>query len=387
MGAPCLDLSKPANVVTFLADTPFACTQADVLTGGNANYLYRLHLVQPYDGCSTAVLKHSRATAATSHLVDIPLPLERQEIEAEVLRRVHKMFPEDALVTAPKLYHYDGAAHFIIMQDCGIGSRMFKDFLISSPNALHPEEAERLGTALGAFISTVQEEGTKDAELMACVAKNTEMRKISAWYFYGRLLDSLTGGEHPYDLSPEDIKTLEELVEDANSCIASDSSSFTVGDFWTGNTVVDTEPDTREGREGYMRMKRVFIVDWEVSKPGIASIDVAQYAAELHTARAFFPGKDGHSSVDDILPAYFKAYAAARTAPLAPEDLQRMSTHLGAHMAVVTPRMPTWKPEERVREFVVEAIQYLLKGKRGDLEWLKSSESILKDVVNDKFSS
>lgn len=73
-----LDLSRASDVATFLADTPFASTQVDVLTGGNANYLYRLHLRQPFDGCRTAVLKHSTPRAATSHLVDIPLPLERQ---------------------------------------------------------------------------------------------------------------------------------------------------------------------------------------------------------------------------------------------------------------------------------------------------------------------
>jgi len=318
--------------------------------------------------------------------------VHRKEIEAEVLRRVRTMFPDDALVNVPKVYHYDGQAHFIIMQDCGTGSRTLKQFLIDEPNGLDTEEAQRLGSALGDFISTVQEEGTKDQALMACVARNAEMRRISAWYFYGRLIDSLVGGEkkplpfdRPFDLSPEDLRTLDELVADANDSIANISSSFTVGDFWSGNTVVDTEPDTREGREGYVKLKRVFIVDWEVSKPGIASIDVAQYAAELHTARTFFSGKDGHSSVDDMLPAYFRTYAA-RKGTLALQDVQRMSIHLGAHMAVVTPLMPTWKPKERVREFVVEAIQYLLRGKRGDLEWLKSSESILKDVMGNGIS-
>jgi len=392
MPSTSLDLSKPSDIVTFLANTPFACTQADVLTGGNANYLFRLHLCKPYDGCPTVVLKHSKLQAPTNHLADVPLPLERQDIETEALQRVRTMFPEDALVNVPKVYHYDGQAHFFIMQDCGPHSRTLKQFLIDEPNGLDTEEAKRLGNALGVFISTVQEEGTKDRELMECVAKNGEMRRISAWYFYGKLVDSLTGGENnllpldkSFELSPEDVATLEELVTEATESITNVSDSFTVGDFWTGNAVVDTEPDTREGKEGYVKLKHVFIVDWEVSKPGIACLDVAQFAAELHTARSFYPGKDGHSSVDDVLPAYFSTYAA-RKGPLSLQDVQRMSTHIGTHMAVITPLVPTWKPKERVHDFVVESIQYLLKGRRGDLEWLKSSKSILKDVVFDGIS-
>lgn len=70
-----LDLSKPSDVVTFLADTPFACTKADVLTGGNANFVFRLQLLQPYDGCPTVVLKHGKPWSATGEL---SLAIQRQ---------------------------------------------------------------------------------------------------------------------------------------------------------------------------------------------------------------------------------------------------------------------------------------------------------------------
>lgn len=311
-----------------------------------------------------------------------------KETEAEVLRRVRKMLPEDSLVTVPKVYQYDGQAHFIIMQDCGPSSRTLKQVLIDEPTGLHPEEAKRLGNALGVFVSTVQEEGTKDRELMDLVAKNGDMRGIIARYYYGRLISSLVGEENkplpydqPFDLSSEDVSTLKDIVNDATESIMNDSSSFTVGDCWTGNCIVDTEPDAGEGREGCVKLKRVFIVDWEVSKPGKACLDVAQFAAELHTVRSFYPGTNVYSSVDDVLPAYLNTYAA-RKGPLTIQDVQRMSMQIGTHMAVVTPQVASWKPKERVREFVVESIQYLLRGKRGDVEWLKSSVSILNGIVD-----
>ncbi|KLO06780.1 hypothetical protein SCHPADRAFT_945806 [Schizopora paradoxa] len=383
MSSLSLDLSKPSDVATFLADTPFACSKADVLTGGNANFVFRLHLLQPYDGCPTAVLKHSKPWSATGQL---SLAIQRQETEAEVLRRVRKMIPEDALVTVPKVYLYDNQAHIIVMQDCGPTSRTLKQFLIDEPAGLHPDEAKRLGAVLAVFVSTVQDEGTKDRELMELVAKNGDMRGIIAQYYYGRLIESLVGTEDkplPYDqsfeLSPEDVTTLKEIVKDATDVVMNNSSSFTVGDSWTGNAIVDTEPDLGEGREGYVRLKHVFIVDWEVSKPGLACLDIGQFSAELHTVRSFYPGKSGYSSVDDILPAYLGTYAA-RKGPLSLQDVQRMSVQIGTHMAVVTPQVSTWKSKERVREFVEESIQYLLKGKKGDVNWMKSGESILKDV-------
>ena len=70
-----LDLSKASDVVTFLADTPFACSEAVVLTGGLANFVFRLRLLQPYDGFPTVVLKHSKPWSATGGL---ELAIQRQ---------------------------------------------------------------------------------------------------------------------------------------------------------------------------------------------------------------------------------------------------------------------------------------------------------------------
>lgn len=56
-----LDLSKPDDVLQYLSRTPFASSHVVPLSGGNANYLFRLHLQSSYDGMQTLVLKHGKA--------------------------------------------------------------------------------------------------------------------------------------------------------------------------------------------------------------------------------------------------------------------------------------------------------------------------------------
>lgn len=56
-----LDLSLPADVLAYLAHTPFASTHVEPLSGGNANFVFRLHLARPYAGHATLVLKHAKS--------------------------------------------------------------------------------------------------------------------------------------------------------------------------------------------------------------------------------------------------------------------------------------------------------------------------------------
>lgn len=54
------DLTEPQDVRGYLSKTPFASTEVVPLSGGSANYVYRLYLKNPYEGRDTLVLKHAR---------------------------------------------------------------------------------------------------------------------------------------------------------------------------------------------------------------------------------------------------------------------------------------------------------------------------------------
>ena len=58
-----LDLSDPSDLLIYLADTPFACNRVEPLAGGNANFVFRLHLKTPHQGHQTLVLKHAKEYA------------------------------------------------------------------------------------------------------------------------------------------------------------------------------------------------------------------------------------------------------------------------------------------------------------------------------------
>ena len=55
-----LDLSKVDSLAAFLEGKPFASSKIEPLSGGNANYVFRLHLHTPYEGNNTLVLKHAK---------------------------------------------------------------------------------------------------------------------------------------------------------------------------------------------------------------------------------------------------------------------------------------------------------------------------------------
>ena len=54
------DLTLPQDVHDYLSKTPFASTKVIPLSGGTANYVYRIWLKTPYEGKDSLVLKHAR---------------------------------------------------------------------------------------------------------------------------------------------------------------------------------------------------------------------------------------------------------------------------------------------------------------------------------------
>ena len=76
-GGIALDLSIEQDVCRYLNDnTVFKTTHVIALSGGTANYVFRLKLATPYLGRETLVLKHAKPYIKQDHL--IPFGLDRQ---------------------------------------------------------------------------------------------------------------------------------------------------------------------------------------------------------------------------------------------------------------------------------------------------------------------
>ena len=70
------DLSTVEGVQAYIIDTPFTSTEILPLSGGSANYVFRLTLEKPYEGHTTLILKHAKPYA--KDWPEFALPVERQ---------------------------------------------------------------------------------------------------------------------------------------------------------------------------------------------------------------------------------------------------------------------------------------------------------------------
>jgi hypothetical protein len=71
------DLTTVTGVRRYLADTDFASDTITVLSGGFANFTYRIHLNDSFEGKETFILKYASPYFAASGGA-IPLATERQ---------------------------------------------------------------------------------------------------------------------------------------------------------------------------------------------------------------------------------------------------------------------------------------------------------------------
>ncbi|KAF7329590.1 APH domain-containing protein [Mycena kentingensis (nom. inval.)] len=367
-----LDLAEASDVLKYLSSTPFASSRVEMLSGGNANYTYRLFLEEPSSasgGFPTVVMKHSKAWSRTSRSFE--LKIARQEIEAFALQRVRAILDaaSPSIVTVPTVFLYDPTHAVIIMEDAGENSETLKS-LLRRTSLLHANLTQ-LCADLGRFLATIHNHGSADAELMSKVGTNEQMRWITAWITYEGVLPILKG-EGPYagvvspalDLPSADLERLASLCKTRIAQVYAAADTFTMGDFWTGNVICRLNPLSGQ-------VEKAFVVDWEVAKPGVPFLDWGQLAAELYTIGCFHPARAAEIGVG--LDAYGRAYRDARESGVDEEFVRGAESHVGAHLAVITPTVTGWGTKEEVREVVKKGTEFMLKGLDGDIEWLKTS--------------
>jgi len=68
-----LDLSTERDVGRYLEDTAYKSKDVIPLSGGIANYVFRLKLVTPYLGRETLVLKHAKPYVKSNHMIAVEL--------------------------------------------------------------------------------------------------------------------------------------------------------------------------------------------------------------------------------------------------------------------------------------------------------------------------
>ncbi|KAF9229047.1 hypothetical protein BS17DRAFT_688131 [Gyrodon lividus] len=373
-----MDLSTTTGIQTYLQGTPFAPHTIQVLSGGTANFTYRIHPHTPLDGQSTFILKYAAPYVAVS-AEKFPIDQKRQVVEVEALRLVHKMSTANvnvnALVTAPAVQIFDEREHVMIIDDSGKDSRTLKQLLIDE--SLPKTISEQIGSALGQFISSVHT-WHQNTDIDLSLFANSEVGKyISALVTYGRLESTLSGQSNLPALTdpllgvPETkLATISKLAKMRQQEIhaASASDPMTHGDFWPGNVMVSLRRGTDGAAES---VEKLYVLDWELGKTGLPGLDLGQFCAEMHLLSEFYPARK--ESADAVIGSFLKAYKESSGTGENNIQLARVVvSHIGAHLVAWTPRNP-WGSKEQTREVVGEGVELLILSQEGSESSLRTS--------------
>jgi len=105
-------------------------------------------------------------------------------------------------------------------------------------------------------------------------------------------------------------------------------------------------------------LDRLYILDWELTKAGLPSLDIGQFCAEIHMLRRFNP-EVCQETATLVLEHFFKEYE--RTSERDKELCRRAFMHMGVHMSILGGRVE-WGEKELTRQVVLEGLQMVVEG-------------------------
>jgi thiamine kinase-like enzyme len=134
-----------------------------------------------------------------------------------------------------------------------------------------------------------------------------------------------------------------------------------MGDFWPGNVLVKLD---EQGQ-----VTRVFVVDWELAKPGVPGVELGGFCSEINTLRHFCP--DCAESATELIAGFLKEYSLSLSNDTDRLELARTTlSHIGAHTIAVCPRAEWISTNAQTQAIVREGIEMMVKG---DKEYLLAS--------------
>lgn len=136
---------------------------------------------------------------------------------------------------------------------------------------------------------------------------------------------------------------------------------LTIGDFWTGNVLVDDAEANMQSDNSF----KLWAVDFELAKPGTAAFDVGQMAAEIACIARFRDEKNGMA----LLESFLRAYKSKREV-----DPAKVAIRIGAHW--ITMGQMGWGQvagEEGIKNLVADGVELVRAGWKADASFLRQS--------------
>lgn len=332
--------------------------------------------------------------------------------------------PYSITLTPPHVYSYDPASHTMIMQDLGPDSVTLKAFVRSLGE--DDEEGVDSDRDLDALLTTIGSYGKALGEFLARLhalpldavlewsGKTRDSYAIAqsvlSFAYYQQVVPSVE--KYLGSVDPSYEVELKELAHKKAQELKEASLCFCHGDYWTGNILVNPEQLPHTLRRYVAQPSKtsdsgttswpsrqdstvpptaslaststspsshptLFIVDWEMSKPGTPMYDVGALLAELYLLYLFAANRVQERCAKSLIDSYLLAYrdtCAARPTTVsdghrtrvdAGVDVDEIAIRVGCHLVAMFPQIGWTTDEARIKELVRAGIEMMLAGGRG----------------------
>ena len=258
----------------------------------------------------------------------------------------------DPIIRMPKLLQYDQHNQVLIMEDAGTLPSL-KAWLKPDNSAVQDHTIVKIGTAVGSFLARLHNSTAGNADLLAQFDGNETAKYLSGTVYFANMPKAAEVLGFTDSFIAEAAKVGEQEVLQS-------SDVLTMGDFWTGNILVSSKDTTN---------LHLYVLDWELAKPGTAEFDIGQMAAEIYCAARLRKGAQ-HIAMK-LLNSFLVSYRETRAVKV---DAAKVLIRMGAHWLVIMPR--AWSNEataDEIKEATREGRDMIRIGWENDPVALKAS--------------
>ncbi|KAI1457119.1 kinase-like domain-containing protein [Annulohypoxylon moriforme] len=357
-----------ASVLETLKGTLYEASSLEVLSGGTANFIYRVTLSKPLeDGTQNVLVKHSEGYIANTP--DFKLTLSRCLIEVGCLKalsdfpivgKADESDPYNFTVRTPKFYHFDETNNSQIQEYLEDGVDLKNYALKTYANAnseITKHQALQLGKALGRWLRAFHNWASQQGELRAVVVKNEELKQLKHFINFSWLLDRVK--QFPSILG--DAEGIFNEVKEMAAAEMNDESQLQVihGDFWSGNILLPRTP-IQEGEDVPM-----FVIDWEMAHIGKPNLDLGQMIAELYELKLY----------KDIMAGLWMVQGFVSSYGAVSEDFAfRTAIQIGAHLISFGTAVQGWGTQEQVENCACVGRDIIVHAWKKDRRWFEEGD-------------
>lgn len=115
-------------------------------------------------------------------------------------------------------------------------------------------------------------------------------------------------------------------------------------------------------------LDHIYILDWELVKPGLVGVELGQFCAEIYMLQRF--KEQCKETAPAVLRKFLEKYA--ETAHPNESECRRAMAHWGVHMVALGPRIE-WGDKDSTQRVVKEGIEFIVQGYNGSRAWLETS--------------